>query len=111
MTAALFHEGYGLGLGVVDPTAFVLMPKRRLVVPTLDQGLLLAALQQEPFEPLVLVDNKWLLLKVAFIIAVTSAKRVGELRALLTYESCCRFLPDETRVILRPKPKCSPTFA
>lgn len=47
--------------------------QRRLAVPTWDLGLVLAALQREPFEPLEFADIKWLSLKVAFLIAVTSA--------------------------------------
>ncbi len=75
---------------------------RTLAVPAWDLGLVLRALRVEPFEPLELIDLKWLSLKVAFLLAVTSARRVGELQALSTHEDCYRFLLDDAGVILRP---------
>lgn len=82
--------------------------QRRLAVPTWDLGLVLAALQREPFEPLEFADIKWLSLKVAILIAVTSAQRVGELQAPSTHKSCCRLLPDDTGAILCPNPAFMP---
>ncbi|KAM3836034.1 NLR family CARD domain-containing protein 3-like [Diretmus argenteus] len=55
---------------------------RRLAVLSRDLDLVLAALQRGPFEPLESADMKWLSLKVAFLTAVTSARRVGELQVL-----------------------------
>ena len=81
---------------------------RRPVVPAWDLKLVLAALQLEPFEPLASVDLKWLSLKVAFLIAVASARRVGEIQALSIHESCCRFLPESAGVLLRPNPAFLP---
>lgn len=44
---------------------------RRLALPSRD--LVLAALQEEPFEPMESAHLKWLSLKVAFLVAITSA--------------------------------------
>lgn len=59
-----------------------------------------------PFEPLEQVDLKYLSLKVAFLLAITSAKRVGELQALGAAEPYLRFLQD--KVLLRFLPTFLP---
>ena len=57
-------------------------PPRRLIVPPWDLTIVLAALREPPFEPLREVDEKYLAYKVAFLLAVTSARRVSEIQAL-----------------------------
>ena len=52
---------------------------RAPTVPPWDLGLVLGALGQAPFEPLESASLKWLYYKTAFLLAVTSARRVGEL--------------------------------
>ena len=74
---------------------------RRPASPTWDLGRVMSALEQGPFEPLESVSLQWMLLKVSFLLAITSAKRVGELQGLSVHESCCRFLPGNTGVVLR----------
>ena len=37
-----------------------------------------------------------------------TAKRIGELHALSVHEECCRFLPDNAGVVLRPNPAFHP---
>ena len=69
---------------------------------------MLAALQEGPFEPLETVNLKWLSLKTAFLLAIVSAKRMGELHALSVHEECCRFLPGDAGVVLRPNPAFHP---
>ncbi|KAK0156350.1 hypothetical protein N1851_000347 [Merluccius polli] len=41
-------------------------------------------------------------MKVAFLLAITSAKRVGELQALSMAETCLRWNPDGSGVVLWP---------
>ena len=71
--------------------------------PTWDLGRVLSALEQGPFEPLESVSLQWMSLKVAFLLAITSAKRVGDLQALPVHKSRCR-LPDNMGVVLRQYP-------
>lgn len=52
-------------------------------VPSWDLSLVLRTLMQHNFEPMY-CNLKWLLMKTAFPLALTSAKRVGELHALST---------------------------
>ena len=77
---------------------------RRPASPTWDLGRVLSALEQGPFEPLESVSLQWISLKVAFLLAITSAERVGELQALSVHESCCCILPGNTGVVLCPNP-------
>ncbi len=49
-------------------------------------------------------DLKWLSWKTAFILAITSAKRVGELHALSVSESCMHLNADKSVVTLWPNP-------
>ncbi|KAK0148967.1 Intraflagellar transport protein 74 [Merluccius polli] len=62
----------------------------------------------ETFEPLETVGLQWLSLKTAFMLAIVTAKRIGELHALSVHEECCRFLPDDAGVVLRPNPAFHP---
>ena len=50
---------------------------RALETPPWDLELVLEALQRDPFESLESVSLKWLSLKIVFLLAVTSARRVG----------------------------------
>ena len=79
-----------------------LRPVRAPQVPTWDLGLVLSALGQPPFEPLDTASLKHLSWKVAFLLAVTSAKRVGELHALSVSAECLRMGPGKSSVTLRP---------
>lgn len=45
---------------------------------------------------------------MAFLLAVASAKQVGELHALPVSESCLHWLPEYPGVILRPNPTLIP---
>ena len=77
-------------------------------VPPWDLGMVLEALQRAPFEPIESVNLKWLSLKTAFLLAVTSAKRIGELQALSVHRDLYRFRPDDGGVVLRPNPAFLP---
>ena len=79
-----------------------LRPPRARRAPAWDLPLLLEAVCRPPFEPLAHADLKWLSMKAAFLLAVVSAKRVGELHALSVSETCLRWNPDGSGVILWP---------
>lgn len=70
--------------------------------PTWDLPLVLSALCQPPYEPLAQADLRWVSLKTAFLLAITSAKRVSELHALSVSASCLRWNPDGSGVTLLP---------
>ena len=76
--------------------------------PPWDLEVVLSALRHEPFEPLETVGLQWLSLKTAFLLAIVTAKRIGELHALSVHEECCCFLPDDAGVVLRPNPAFHP---
>ena len=77
-------------------------------VPPWDLYLVLEALKHPPFEPLGNVALKWLSLKTAFLLAITSARRIGELHALSVHRDCCTFSPEGSKVVLRPNPAFLP---
>lgn len=85
-----------------------LCPLRAPLVPSWDLSIVLSALTQPPFEPLESVSLKHLSLKVAFLLAITSTKRVSELHALSVSAECFRMGPDKTSVTLRPNPSFLP---
>ena len=73
-----------------------------------------------PFEPLAQAELKWVSTKTSFLLAITSAKRFGELQALSVSDSCLRWNSDrvypvaesssspEGTVIVKPQPTCPP---
>ena len=79
-----------------------LHPPRPPRVPSWDLDVVLDALCRPPFEPMARTDLKWLSYKTAFLLAITSAKRVGEIHALSVSPSCLRWNSDESGVILWP---------
>ncbi len=82
--------------------AWRLRPPRVLRVPPWDLRLVLDALCLPPFEPLAQAELRWVSVKTAFLLAVISAKRVGELHALSVSDSCLRWNSDGTGVTLWP---------
>ena len=83
-------------------------PVTKPLVPSWDLSGVLEALSCQPFEPLEMVEMKILSVKTALLLAVTSAKRVGELHALSVHPSCLHFAPGFSRVSLRPNPAFVP---
>ena len=77
-------------------------------VPTWDLATVFKGLQVAPFEPLESADLLCLSAKVVFLIAITSAKRIGKLGALVTSFPYLRFFPD--RVVLRLDPNLYQRF-
>lgn len=74
-------------------------PVVRPSFPLWDLPLVLRALVSPPFEPLSEVDIKFVTLKVVFLVAITSARRLGELGALMAREPFLSF--SEDGVVLR----------
>lgn len=66
-------------------------PSEPVKVPSRDLPLVLEALRLPRFEPLELSELKWLWLQVAFLLAMTSAKRLSELHALSVNEVCIKW--------------------
>lgn len=74
--------------------------------PSWDLPRVLDALTRAPFEPLREVGLRFLSYKVAFLLAITSARRVSELAALSIRADLCVFHSD--RVVLRLDPTFLP---
>nr|XP_033816328.1 uncharacterized protein LOC117367657 [Geotrypetes seraphini]XP_033816329.1 uncharacterized protein LOC117367657 [Geotrypetes seraphini] len=83
-----------------------LHPPLRPPVPVWDLNLVLQALMAPPFEPLSVVPLKFLTWKTLFLVAITSARQIGELNALVSYSPYTQFLHD--KVLLRTHPKFLP---
>lgn len=81
-------------------------PARMPGAPPWDLTLVLNALTKEPFEPIGDIPIKMLTLKTVFLVAITSARRVGELSALVHNPPYTQILDD--RVILRVDPAFLP---
>lgn len=79
-----------------------LRPVRTARAPPWDLPLVLDALRRPPFEPMARAELKWVSWKTAFLLALSSAKRVGELHALSVSDSCLRWQPDGSGVTLWP---------
>lgn len=74
-----------------------------------DLNLVLHALMGKPFEPLVTCSLLHLSMKVAFLLAIMSARSVGGLGVLMAHPPYIVFLKDQ--VILQPHPKFIPKVA
>ncbi|MGH0151620.1 UNVERIFIED_CONTAM: hypothetical protein FKN15_037060 [Acipenser sinensis] len=85
-----------------------LRPPRKDVVPHWRLNVVLNALTKPPFEPMHSAELKLLSFKTAFLVAVTSAKRVSELQALSVAKACLYFAKDRSRVTLRTNPAFLP---
>ncbi len=73
-------------------------------VPAWGLEVVFRALLQPPFEPVTSVDLKELSLKTALLLALASAKRIGDLHAFPVNSSCIRFGPGNYSVTHRPRP-------
>ena len=83
------------------------VPERHLI-PSWDLLVVLRALTGPPFEPLETVDIKFVSLKTALLLALTSAKRVGDMQALSVSPSCLQFSIAGDRVVMRPNAAYTP---
>nr|XP_054591823.1 uncharacterized protein LOC129156244 [Nothobranchius furzeri] len=84
------------------------LPVFRPLVPLWDLSLVLEALCHHPFEPVDGAGLKFLSLKTALLLALTTAKRVSDLQAWSVSPSCLRWAPGYTKVCLRPNPAFVP---
>ncbi len=64
---------------------------------------MLRALKSPPFEPLLSVDLRPLMLKTALLLALASVKQIGDLQALSVSPSCLEFGPNDSKIILKPR--------
>jgi hypothetical protein len=108
---AVFHSPIGAGpLGRHHMVVRFLRGARRIRpaarsrVPTWDLAVVLEGLAEAPFEPLESAEAKNLTFKVAFLLAITSLRRVGDLQALAISPTCLEFAPGGVRAILHPRP-------
>lgn len=76
-----------------------------------DLDVVLEGLCSPLFEPLEQAEIKWLSIKTGFLLAITSAQRVGELHALSVSTQCMRCGPDNEQVTLWPNPGFLPNPA
>ncbi len=81
-----------------------LNPPRPHLVPSRDLPSVLSALRGAPFEPLQSVELKFLSLKTVLLSALATVKRVGDLQAFSVDDSCLKFGPADSHVVLRPRP-------
>ena len=72
--------------------------------PPWDLVLVLGALVSPPYEPLEQAELKALSLKTLFLLALSSARRVGELHALSVGDECMRWKAGNSGVFLWPNP-------
>ena len=75
-----------------------LTPVFKPSVPSWDLALVLEALCGPPFKPIESADLKCISYKPALLLALTSAKRVGDLHALSVHLSCTQFTPDGSKM-------------
>lgn len=85
-----------------------LRPGRIMRSPAWDLSIVLQSLAKAPFEPLEQADLKFLTWKTVFLLAICSAKRVGELHALSVSEDCLRWKAEKTGGFLWPNPSFLP---
>ncbi|XP_071983304.1 uncharacterized protein [Engystomops pustulosus] len=89
-----------------------LRPQLKQRVPTWDLSLVLNYLTGPPFEPLESASIKDLTLKVTFLVAITSARRLGEIQALSIREPYLKISSDRVTLTLDKTfiPKVSSDF-
>ncbi|KAG8551665.1 hypothetical protein GDO81_004210 [Engystomops pustulosus] len=89
-----------------------LKPTVRIAVPSWDLSVVLNYLTGPPFEPLDSKNIKELTLKLTFLIAITSARRLGEIQALSIKEPYLKVSEDRITLMLDKNfiPKVSSSF-
>ncbi len=80
-----------------------LHPPRPPSVLPWDLKVVLRAISQSPFEPLTSVGLKELYLKTTLLLALASAKRIGDLHAFSVDSDCIRFGPGDYSFTIRPR--------
>ncbi|XP_078518308.1 uncharacterized protein LOC144782952 [Lissotriton helveticus] len=82
------------------------IPPRHPPSPVWNLNIVLTRLMGPPFEPLHSCEIQYLTWKVAFLVAITSLRRVSELQALTIHEPFIQI--HANRVVLRTNPKFMP---
>ena len=108
------HEFYRDGVSLrCDPEmqrflkgSFKLFPPVKDRVPAWDLPTVLEALKRSPFEPLQTIPMNLCTIKTAFLLAVCSAKRIGELESLDCRPPFCTV--GEGGIVLRPNAQFIP---
>ena len=77
-------------------------PTLKNILPVWDLQLVLQALRGRPFEPMLSGRLKWLTLKVVFLVAICTAKRIGELQALSAADRYIKLSADGVTLHLNP---------
>lgn len=85
-----------------------LRPVSRSLTAPWDLPVVLDALSRPPFEPLQQAELKMLSFKTALLLALVSAKRVGDIQALSVNPACMQFLMGDSKVLLKPNPAFVP---
>ncbi len=85
-----------------------LSPSRAWLIPSWDLGIVLKALIEPPFEPLDEIRMEFLTLKTAFLLAVSSVKRVSEIHAFSVHPACLRLGEEGSSITLLPNPSFLP---
>ncbi|XP_078500130.1 uncharacterized protein LOC144755257 [Lissotriton helveticus] len=81
-------------------------PPKRLPAPAWNLNIVLTELMKAPFEPMHKATLQMLTLKTAFLVAITSLRRVSELQALTLQEPYIQIHND--RVVMRTDPHFMP---
>lgn len=109
------HEGYrGNSAGFQPLVRCYLKGARRLclsrarLIPSWDLGIVLKALTKPPFEPLHEIGMEFLTLKTAFLLSVSSAKRVSEIHAFSVHPACLRSGEEGSPMSPLPNPSFLP---
>lgn len=80
-------------------------------VPAWDLAMVLERLSLAPFEPIDSSSEKFLMLKMAFLLAITSLKRIADLQALSVASSCLDFATGGVKAFLHPRTGYVPKVA
>lgn len=83
-----------------------IQPVCKSTVPPWDLTLVLQCLTKPPFEPIGEIPIKLLTYKTILLVAITSARRIGELQALSSKSPYMSILDD--RIVIRPDPAFLP---
>lgn len=84
--------------------ALRLRPASHARVLTCVLAIVLESMAMVHFEPIESFAEKFLTLKTAFLLAITSLKRVGDLQALSVSPLCLEFAPGMMKAFLHPRP-------
>ncbi|XP_074849028.1 uncharacterized protein LOC142012530 isoform X1 [Carettochelys insculpta] len=89
-----------------------LYPPRKPLPPSWNLDLVLNAKTGPPFEPLATISLHLLTIKTTFLLAITSARRVSELAAVMATPPCAVFSKEAVTIRLHPGfvPKVSSEF-